>query len=76
MALATTISDLSLWIEHTFGLVLFDPAVYYIGGLPSTLLWGDVAAVVAVAFVLSLLASVYPAWRAAKVPPAEVLNYV
>ena len=76
VALATTISDLSLWIEHTFGLVLFDPAVYYIGGLPSTLLWGDVAAVVAVAFVLSLLASVYPAWRAAKVPPAEVLNYV
>ena len=31
---------------------------------------------VAVAFGLSLLASVYPAWRAAQVPPAEVLNYV
>ena len=76
VALATTISDLTLWVEQAFGLVLFDPAVYYIGGLPSTLLWGDVAAVVAVAFVLSLLASVYPAWRAAQVPPAEVLNYV
>ena len=76
VALATTISDLSLWVEQAFGLVLFDPAVYYIGGLPSTLLWGDVLAVVAVAFGLSLLASVYPAWRAAQVPPAEVLNYV
>ena len=76
VALATTISDLSLWVEQAFGLVLFDPAVYYIGGLPSTLMWGDVFAVVTVAFVLSLLASVYPAWRAAKVPPAEVLNYV
>ena len=76
VALATTISDLSLWVEQEFGLVLFDPAVYYIGGLPSTLLWGDVLAVVAVAFGLSLLASVYPAWRAAQVPPAEVLNYV
>lgn len=76
VALATTISDLSLWVEQAFGLVLFDPAVYYIGGLPSTLMWGDVLAVVTVAFVLSLLASVYPAWRAAKVPPAEVLNYV
>ena len=55
--------------------MLFDPAVYYIGGCrPVTV--GDVAAVVAVAFVLSLLASVYPAWRAAQVPPAEVLNYV
>ena len=76
VALATTISDLSLWVEQAFGLVLFDPAVYYIGGLPSTLMWGDVFAVVTVAFVLSLLASVYPAWRAAQVPPAEVLNYV
>ena len=76
VALAITISDLSLWVEQAFGLVLFDPAVYYIGGLPSTLLWGDVVAVVAVACVLSLLASVYPAWRAAQVPPAEVLNYV
>ena len=76
VALAITISDLSLWVEQAFGLVLFDPAIYYIGGLPSTLLWGDVVAVVAVACVLSLLASVYPAWRAAQVPPAEVLNYV
>ena len=76
VALATTISALSLWVEQAFGLVLFDPAVYYIDGLPSTLLWGDVLAVVTVAFVLSLLASVYPAWRAAQVPPAEVLNYV
>ena len=76
VALATKISDLSLWVEQAFGLVLFDPAVYYIGGLPSTLLWGDVLAVVTVAFVLSLLTSVYPAWRAAQVPPAEVLNYV
>ena len=76
VALAITISDLSLWVEQAFGLVLFDPAVYYIGGLPSTLLWGDVVAVVAVAFLLSLLASVYPAWRAAQVPPAEALNYV
>ena len=76
VSLAATISDLSLWVEQAFGLVLFDPAVYYIGGLPSTLLWRDVAAVVAVAFVLSLLASVYPAWRAAQVSPAEALNYV
>jgi lipoprotein-releasing system permease protein len=56
--------------------VLFDPAVYYIGGLPSQLLWRDVAAVVLTALTLSLLASVYPAWRASQIPPAEALNYV
>jgi len=76
VVLATHISDLSLWAEQAFGLVLFDPAVYYIGGLPSTLQWQDVIAVVSIALVLSLLASVYPAWRASKVPPAEALNYV
>lgn len=74
--LATHISDLSLWAERAFGLVLFDPAVYYIGGLPSRLQWQDVLAVVSVALLLSLLASVYPAWRASRVPPAEALNYV
>ena len=62
--LATHISDLSLWAEQAFGLVLFDPAVYYIGGLPSRLQWQDVIAVASVALLLSLLASVYPAWRA------------
>ena len=56
--------------------MLFDPAVYYIGGLPSVLQWGDVLSVVVVAAVLSLLASVYPAWRASRIPPAEALNYV
>lgn len=76
VTLATSISDVSLWIERVFGLVLFDPAVYYIGGLPSQLLWRDVVAVVVVALTLSLLASVYPAWRASQIPPAEALNYV
>jgi lipoprotein-releasing system permease protein len=56
--------------------VLFDPAVYYIGGLPSILLWRDVVIVIMTAFTLSAAASVYPAWRASRIPAAEVLNYV
>jgi lipoprotein-releasing system permease protein len=58
------------------GIVLFDPAVYYIGGLPSILLWHDVAAVIVTALTLSAVAAVYPAWRASRIPAAEVLNYV
>ncbi len=72
---ATSVSELSMWLERTLGWVLFDPAVYYIGGLPSQLLWADVWAVVATALVLSIFASVYPAWRAARIPAAEALNY-
>jgi lipoprotein-releasing system permease protein len=76
IGLAVSISDLSLWFEQVIGVVLFDPAVYYIGGLPSLLLWRDVVAVIATAFTLSAAASVYPAWRASRIPAAEVLNYV
>ena len=76
VSLALSISDLSLWIEALSGRVLFDPAVYYIGGLPSVLQWGDVLSVIVVAAMLSLMASVYPAWRASRIPPAEALNYV
>tara|TARA_Y100000385_G_scaffold70086_1_gene70348 strand:+ start:116 stop:1330 length:1215 start_codon:yes stop_codon:yes gene_type:complete len=73
--LALSVSELSMWIEQTLGWVLFDPAVYYIGGLPSQLIWSDVLAVMMTALLLSGAASVYPAWRASRIPAAEALNY-
>lgn len=73
--LALSVSELSTWIEQTLGWVLFDPAVYYIGGLPSQLIWSDVLAVMVTALLLSAAASVYPAWRASRIPAAEALNY-
>ena len=73
--LALSVSELSMWIEQTLGWVLFDPAVYYIGGLPSQLIWADVLAVMVTALLLSCAASVYPAWRASRIPAAEALNY-
>ena len=54
---------------------LFDPSVYFISELPSDLQWTDVALVVSSSLVLSLLATLYPAWRAASIAPAEVLRY-
>jgi len=39
-------------------------------------MWNDVAMVAAGALILSVMASLYPAWRASSVPPAEALNYV
>jgi lipoprotein-releasing system permease protein len=49
--------------------------VYYISELPSKLVWSDVYAIAGMAFFLSLLATIYPAWQAAKINPAEVLRY-
>lgn len=76
VALGLFIGDIATWFERATGVYLFDPSVYYIGKLPSELHWSDVIWTVGLALVLSLLATVYPAWRASKVPPAEVLNHV
>jgi lipoprotein-releasing system permease protein len=54
---------------------LFDPSVYFISELPSDLQGVDVAVVVMASLVLSLIATLYPAWRASRIAPAEVLRY-
>lgn len=75
VTLALYISDLAIWIEQLLGVSLFDPTVYYIGRLPSVLIWADVFTTVCAALVLSFLATLYPAWRAANISPVEVLNH-
>lgn len=73
--LAYNVSSITLFLENLLGVKLFDPAVYFISELPSQLLAGDVLMVVFASLALSLLATLYPAWRAARVAPAEVLRY-
>lgn len=75
VALALNIAGLTRAVEQWFGVHLFDPSVYFIAELPAQLHWQDVALVVMVSVALSFFASLYPAWRAATVAPAEVLRY-
>ena len=75
VVLAIYLPDIVGLAELTFGFKVFDPTVYFISNLPSLLLWSDVFWVVATALLLSTLASVYPALRAARISPAEVLRY-
>jgi lipoprotein-releasing system permease protein len=49
--------------------------VYFISYLPSQLQWQDVAIISSAGMVMSLLATIYPAWRASRVEPAEALRY-
>jgi lipoprotein-releasing system permease protein len=72
---ALNISSLVAWLEGLTGTMLFDPSVYFITSLPSQLQAADVVAVLAASLLLSLLATVYPALRAARIAPAEVLRY-
>ncbi|XID75511.1 lipoprotein-releasing ABC transporter permease subunit [Alkanindiges sp. WGS2144] len=73
IAFSLSISDVLGWINNAFGLHLFD--AYFINYLPSYLRWQDVMVVVAVSLLLSFLATIYPARRAAQVQPAEALRY-
>ena len=73
--LASNIAAVTARLESLLGVKLFDPAVYFISELPAQLLWQDVLWVVAAALLLSLAATLYPAWRAARIAPAEVLRY-
>ncbi|MFN2288243.1 MAG: lipoprotein-releasing ABC transporter permease subunit [Chromatocurvus sp.] len=75
VALSLNIAELTRWVETVSGVVLFDPSVYFISTLPAVLEWGDVLAVVCASLGLGAVASVYPAWRASRIAPAEVLRY-
>jgi len=62
-------------IERLFSVQFLDKTVYYISELPSDLQRGDVVTIAGIALGLALVATIYPAWRAAKVNPAEALRY-
>jgi lipoprotein-releasing system permease protein len=62
-------------IERLFGVQFMSADVYYISELPSKLIWSDVFRITGVAFVLSILATIYPAWQASRIKPAEELRY-
>ena len=72
---ALNVSALVAGLETLLGTRFLNPDVYFISDLPSELIWSDVVVISGVAFVLSLLATIYPAYRAAKVEPAEALRY-
>ena len=63
------------WVEAATGSKVFSPEVYYLTHLPATLNWHEVAQVMAMALSLSLLATLYPSWRAARTDPVEALRH-
>lgn len=73
--LALNVEAIVGWIEQMFNIRVLDPHIYYISQLPSDVHWSDVGLIGVGAFLLSLLATLYPAWRASRVQPAEALRY-
>lgn len=75
IVVALNIDVIVPFIETVLGFKFLAKDVYYISDLPSQLLWPDVLMIMAMSLVLSLLATLYPSWRAAQINPAEALRY-
>jgi lipoprotein-releasing system permease protein len=75
VALALNVETVVGGIEQLFQVKFLSPDVYYISDLPSDMHWSDVGRVSLVALLLSLTATLYPAWRASRTQPAEALRY-
>lgn len=73
--IALNIETIIPFIEHLFNVQFLAKDVYYISDLPSDLVWSDVITIVCVSFVLSLLATIYPSFKASRINPAEALRY-
>lgn len=75
VSLALNIDTVVPAIERLFGIHFLAKDIYYITDLPSDLQWQDVITIGSVSLGLSLLATLYPSWRAAHLAPAEALRY-
>ena len=71
---ANNIKSIMGAINWITGANLWDPTVRFLSDIPSVIDWREVASVVGMALVLSLLATLYPAWKAARLDPVEALR--
>ena len=75
VALALNVDVVVPALERVLGMQFLAKDVYYISELPSDLHWSDVTTIAVVSFVLTILATIYPSWRAARTQPAAALRY-
>ncbi len=75
LLLASNVTEIVNMIERVFHVQFLSDNVYFVNYLPSVIEWQDVVKISLASLVLSLAATVYPAWRAAKLDPVEALRY-
>ncbi|HEY3644632.1 MAG TPA: lipoprotein-releasing ABC transporter permease subunit [Gammaproteobacteria bacterium] len=73
--LATYLNDIMHFLQNVFHTEFLPSSVYYISDLPASIVRNDVLKITIASFVLTVLSTLYPAWRAANTQPAEALRY-
>lgn len=72
---SANINSIKMWLESMTNVSLFNPMVYFLSTLPAKVFVSDVVLIVGMALMISFLATLYPAYRASKANPAEILRY-
>ena len=75
VALAMNVEEAVKFLEQILGITFLAADIYYITDLPSDIHWQDVIVIASASLVMGIVATIYPAWRASKVQPAEALRY-
>ena len=75
LIITSNIAAIQHWLEGLTGAELFSPEIYFFSQLPSEVDPGEVVVIAGVALGLSILATLYPSWRAARLDPVEALRY-
>lgn len=75
LSFALNIESIRQWLQGFTGTDLFSAEIYFLSKLPAQVDWNEVTLVAAMAFGLSFMATLYPAWRAARLDPVEALRF-
>ena len=75
IVLSLNIESIRYFVSILFGQELFSPQIYFLSTLPSNINLHEVFVVIGLSIILTLLASMFPAWKASKISPAEALRY-
>jgi lipoprotein-releasing system permease protein len=75
LAFADNIESIRQWLQGLLHTRLFPEEIYFLSQLPAIVDPGEVTTVVVMSLTLSLLATLYPSWRAARLDPVEALRY-
>ena len=72
---SNNIEEIRRFITTIFGQELFSAKIYFLSNLPSKINFNEVFIVISISIFLTLIASIFPAWKASKITPAEALRY-